>query len=78
MQLISLLAYTGYPDLYFCMSLEQSWVDHGLAYVSPRTNLDKQANNKQEEEEERPVHTGMWWKSEEDPCLMWTHYFSLD
>ena len=40
----SLLAYTGYPDLYFCMSLERSMIVHGLACVPPRTDLDKQTN----------------------------------
>ena len=30
--------YTGYPDLYFCMSLERSMIVHGLACVPPPTD----------------------------------------
>ena len=40
----NLLAYTGYPDLYFCMSLERSMSCSWTSMCPPRTDLDKQTN----------------------------------
>ena len=42
----NLLAYTGYVDLYFCMSLERSMSCSWTSMCPPRTDLDKQTNKK--------------------------------
>ena len=40
----SLLAYTGYPGLYICMSLERSMDFPWISMCPSRTNLGKQTN----------------------------------
>ena len=45
----NLLAYTGYPDLYFCISLERSMSCSWNSMCPPRTDLDKQTNKQTHE-----------------------------
>ena len=65
----NLLAYTGYLDLYFCMSLERSIICLWTSMCPPRTDLDNQQPTKQTNK-----HAVLIWKL----AQIWRKTYSME